>query len=104
MSQWASEYIEKLKKGESVSFRPSGRSMEPLIRSGQLCLIQPVSPQGAFMTGDIVLCEVNGDHYLHRVGARSYTGKWWYRIENAAGRINDWITIEKIYGWLYSVD
>ncbi len=101
MSRWADKYIEELRAGKSVSFRPSGRSMEPLIRSGQLCHLRPEDP---FHIGDIVLCEVNGSQYLHLIGANTTAGQVWYRIENAAGHINGWITRDKIYGWLYSVE
>jgi hypothetical protein len=45
--------------------------------------------------GDIVLCKVNGNQYLHLVkaiqGAR-------FQIGNNRGRINGWITAASIYG------
>lgn len=50
---WASDYINKLKDGESVSFRPRGNSMTGKIESGQLCTVEPVDPDGVEV-GDIV--------------------------------------------------
>jgi hypothetical protein len=46
---WAAAYIEKLNRGESVSFRPRGNSMTGKIESGQVC--NPVTrryPRAAF--------------------------------------------------------
>jgi hypothetical protein len=65
---WATGYIAQLKKGETVSFRPSGRSMSPKIESGQLCTVAPVDPAW-LAVGDIVLCKVKGSEYLHLVKA-----------------------------------
>jgi hypothetical protein len=39
---WATPYIEKLKLGETVSFRPRGHSMKGKIESGQLCTVKPI--------------------------------------------------------------
>ena len=53
---WASDYIDKLKQGETVEFRPRGNSMKPRIESGQLCTVKPVD--GILKAGDVVLCKV----------------------------------------------
>jgi hypothetical protein len=37
---WATPYIDKLKKGETVQFRPRGNSMSGRIESGQLCTVE----------------------------------------------------------------
>ena len=82
-----------------MSFRPRGHSMNPKIKSGQLCTVEPVD---AFdlEVGDIVLCKVRGNEYLHLVkavqGAR-------YQIGNNRGHINGWITSKAIFGRLVSV-
>jgi hypothetical protein len=39
---WASNHIERLREGETVSFRPRGHSMSGKIESGQLCTVAPV--------------------------------------------------------------
>src|SRR4051794_17501075 len=56
---WATAYIDKLRQGETVQFRPRGNSMAGKIESGQLCTVTPVKP-AELEVGDIVLCKVNG--------------------------------------------
>jgi len=41
---WATPYIEKLRRGETVQFRPRGNSMAGKIESGQLCTVVPTTP------------------------------------------------------------
>ena len=60
---WASRYIEKLRAGETVSFRPHGHSMTGRIESGQLCTVVPTGP-AMLEVGDIVLCKVAGNECL----------------------------------------
>lgn len=43
---WASRYIQKLRAGETVSFRPHGQSMTGHIESGQLATIGDSSTGG----------------------------------------------------------
>jgi hypothetical protein len=91
---WASSSIEKLRAGETVSFRPRGHSMTGKVESGQLCTVEPVAPS-ALQVGDIVLCKVNGREYLHLIkairGAR-------FQIGNNRGRINGWVSAGAIFG------
>jgi hypothetical protein len=91
---WASPYIEKLQAGETVSFRPRGNSMAGKIESGQLCTVAPVDP-AVLNVGDIVLCKVRGNEYLHLVKAIQGPR---FQIGNNRGRINGWITAGIIYG------
>ena len=97
---WATHHIEKLKKGESVSFRPRGNSMAGKIESGQLCTVAPASSE-TIQVGDVVLCKVNGKQYLHLVkaiqGAR-------FQIGNNRGRINGWISGNSIFGKCVKVE
>ena len=92
---WATAYISKLKAGETVSFRPRGQSMTGKIESGQLCTVEPVSDTSTLNVGDIVLCKVAGNEYLHLIrviqGAR-------FQIGNNRGFINGWIGANGIYG------
>lgn len=97
---WASQYIDKLKAGESVSFRPRGNSMTGKIESGQLCTVEPVDPD-AVEVGDIVLCRVKGCEYIHLV--KAIQGKR-FQIGNNRGRINGWITGESIFGKCIKVE
>ena len=91
---WAAHYIEKLNKGEAVSFRPRGHSMKGKIDSGQLCTVEPVEAV-TLQTGDIVLCKVKGSEYLHLV--KTIKGEQ-FQIGNNRGGINGWITAKSIFG------
>ena len=95
---WATQYIKKLEAGETIEFRPRGNSMTGRISSGQLCTVAPVSspPQ----KGDIVLCRVRGNQYLHLVSA--VRGDQ-FQISNNHGHVNGWTTIKNIYGILTKV-
>lgn len=92
---WAAGYIAKLKAGESVTFRPHGRSMEPLIRDGQEVTVDPIKPGDVIAVGDVVLCKVNGNEYLHLVKHREPDK---FLIGNNKGRVNGMIGSEAIYG------
>jgi hypothetical protein len=91
---WASGHIEKLRKGETISFRPRGNSMSGKIESGQLCTVGPVEP-ASLEVGDIVLCKVNGREYLHLVKAIQGPR---FQIGNNRGRVNGWVSAKAIYG------
>jgi hypothetical protein len=97
---WATGHIGKLQQGETVSFRPTGNSMSPKIRSGQLCTVEPVDSQ-ALRVGDIVLCRVKGREYLHLVKAIQ-GGR--FQIGNNRGGINGWIGGHGIFGRLLRVE
>jgi hypothetical protein len=90
---WASHHIERLKKGEIVSFRPRGRSMSGKIESGQLVTVEPLGVEPK--VGDVVLCRVKGGEFLHLVkavdGAR-------FQIGNNRGGINGWVSRDSIFG------
>ncbi len=96
---WAAGHIEKLRAGETVSFRPRGNSMTGKIESGELCTVEPVEPD-ALAVGDIVLCKVNGREYLHLVKAIQGPR---FQIGNNRGRINGWVTANAIFGKCVSV-
>jgi hypothetical protein len=91
---WATSYIQKLRTGETVSFRPRGHSMAGKIESGQLCTVDPVD-SSTLEVGDIVLCKVNGREYLHLI--RAIQGPR-YQIGNNRGRINGWVSAGSIFG------
>jgi len=91
---WATHYIEILKKGETVQFRPRGNSMKGKIASGQLVTIEPLTGK-ELKKGNIVLCKVNGTQYLHLIKAIQGDR---YQIGNNIGRINGWININSIFG------
>ncbi len=97
---WASAYIEKLRNGEAVSFRPRGNSMVGKIESGQLCTVEPVET-ASLNVGDIVLCKVNGREYLHLV--KAIQGQR-FQIGNNRGRINGWVSAGAIFGRCVKVE
>jgi hypothetical protein len=90
---WATSHIEKLRHGETVQFRPRGQSMHGKIESGQLCTVEPVDCE--LQVGDIVLCKVNGNEYLHLIKAIQGDR---FQIGNNRGLINGWIGRSAIYG------
>jgi hypothetical protein len=64
------------------------------IASGQLCTVEPVDPS-SLNVGDIVLCKVSGNEYLHLIKAIQGPR---FQIGNNRGGINGWITANGIYG------
>ncbi|MEK6235850.1 MAG: hypothetical protein N2C14_14165 [Planctomycetales bacterium] len=92
---WASQYIDRLRDGETVQFRPRGGSMAGKIESGQLCTVEPIDDPGSLAVGDVVLCKVNGRQYIHLI--KAIQGKR-FQIGNNRGRINGWITANSIHG------
>lgn len=95
---WATQWIERLRIGETVQFRPRGNSMTPHIESGQLVTVKP---ERAFRPGDIVLCTVGPDDFLRFVGA---TDGVRCLIKNARGRINGWMPVDSVYGRCVKVE
>ncbi|MCU0686721.1 MAG: hypothetical protein MUF34_31485 [Polyangiaceae bacterium] len=98
---WATPYIAALREGKVVRFRPRGQSMRPKIESGQLCTVEPVASAGALAVGDIVLCKVNGQHYLHLI--RAIQGER-FQIGNNRGHVNGWVSAACIYGKCTAVE
>jgi hypothetical protein len=92
---WAANYIEKLKAGETVAFRPKGNSMIGKVESGQLCTVEPIDNYRSLKVGDIVLCKVGGSEYLHLI--KVIQGER-YQIGNNRSRINGWVGANGIYG------
>jgi len=98
---WATGYIERLRKGEMVSFRPRGHSMEGRISSGNLCTVEPIPDHSKLEVGDVVLCKVKGSQYLHLIRAIS---KSHFQIGNNRGHINGWTSAAQIFGKLVKVE
>ena len=90
---WATQYIARLQRGETVQFRPRDHSMRGKVDSGQLCTVAPVD-RASLQVGDIVLCKVNGRHYLHLVKAIQ-GGR--FQIGNNRGQINGWVSAHCLY-------
>lgn len=98
---WATQYIELLKQGQTVKFRPHGNSMQPRIESGQLVTVEPVNGR-VINVGDVVLCKVDGRQWLHLVTAIGSDGR--YQISNNKGHVNGWCTASNIFGVVVEVE
>lgn len=96
---WANGHIEKLKNGETVSFRPHGNSMQGKIESGDLVTVEPITEE--IKVDDVVLCKVNGKQYVHLV--KAIQGER-YQIGNNKGHINGWVTRNGIFGRVTKVE
>lgn len=106
---WESGLVERLRRGETVQFRPHGNSMTPRIKSGQLVTVAPAQLHGdqaagnglLIKKGDAVFCKVGGRLMLHLVTAYR-AGQ--YQISNAKGWVNGWTPAKNIYGVLVGVE
>lgn len=98
---WASGYIQRLQAGETVEFRPRGKSMEPKINSGALVRVEPVTAETPLAADDIVLCRVRGNIYLHWISAVDGPR---YQISNNRKHVNGWINRRGIYGRLLAIE
>lgn len=99
---WADKYIEILKSGKSVQFRPKGNSMVPRIHSGEKVTVVPLDYLP--YVDHIVLCTVKGHQYLHKIKAIKYTKTIQFLICNNKGHENGWISSNNIYGVVIAVE
>jgi Peptidase S24-like len=105
--------ITHLRYGRAVRFRPYGKSMEPLLKEGDIVTIQPPTWR-EINANDIVLCTVNDAVLLHLVksvemetsGTHSddQTTRDLFTICNAKGTVNGVIARSEIHGILTMVD
>lgn len=97
---WADKHIQKLKKGETVKFRPRGTSMIGKIESGQLVTVEPLKieeVQTRVKNGSVVLCKVKGKSFLHLVFSVS-SGFDKFLIGSTRGYTNGWTAAKNIFG------
>lgn len=92
---WATQHIQRLRGGETISFRPRGNSMSGKVESGQLCTVEPIKDHATLQVGDIVLCKVRGFEYLHLVTAIRGAE---FQISNNKGHVNGWTSVRGIFG------
>lgn len=85
---------EKLQAGETVTFRPRGKSMDPLVKDNQEVTVVPWDGKAYLAVGTVVLCKVAGRIYLHKIIAVGDRG---YLIGNNRGHQNGWT--RTIYGY-----
>lgn len=81
--------------GQTVTMRPSGHSMTPIIQHRQQVSIAPVSAETELRRGSVVLVKVKGKWLLHRIAKLSAEQ---YEIANAKGRVNGLVRREAIAG------
>lgn len=104
-ASWADSYIAALRRGETVSFRPHGRSMEPRIQSGALCTVESIDAvvqPASVRAGDIVLCTVGRRQYLHFIKTKGPDGR--LLIGDNKGGLNGWIKPDAVHGKLVKVE
>jgi hypothetical protein len=74
--------------------------MVPLIKSGQLCTVEPLSGR-SLSKGDIVLCKVRANQYLDLVSGLKPDQ---VQISNNRGFVNGWTPLKNVYGILTKVE
>jgi hypothetical protein len=92
---------ERVAEGETLTFRPTGNSMVPLIHSRDEVVVSPVDPTRVEV-GDIVLTKVAGNVCIHHVKAVE-PAKRQVQIGNDRGGINGWTGFDRVYGIAVSV-
>jgi hypothetical protein len=95
------QIAERVAEGETVTFRPTGSSMVPLIQSRDEVVVSPVDP-ALVEVGDIVLTKVAGNVYIHLVKAVE-SSKRRVQIGNNRGGTNGWTGFDRVYGIAVSV-
>jgi hypothetical protein len=93
---WADNFIKVLEEKGEVTFKPSGNSMQGKISSGDQVIIKKIDNYD-YKIGDIVLCKVAGNQYLHLISAIDAPNQR-YQISNNKNYINGWIKKSNIYG------
>ena len=86
-------FLKAKKTTEPFQFRPRGNSMVPLIKSGELVTVLPLSKDDYenLKKDDVVLCKVEGRIYLHKITAIKGTHpNRSFQISNNKGRVNGW--------------
>lgn len=102
MGSWADRAIKELAEGQETVVIPHGNSMRPKVISGARVILVPADPE-VVEAGDIVLCRVKGNVYLHLVKAiQGGEGNRRFLIGNNHGGTNGWTTT--LYGTVKSVE
>ncbi len=101
---WAGPHITKLRNGITVKFRPGGHSMSGRIEHKQLVTVEPTCVS-KLQVGDVVLCKVHGNEYLHLIKAIRQQGMFLhFQIGNNHGRVNGWTGANHIYGKVTQIE
>lgn len=87
------DIVRELSEGRSVTLKPHGNSMTPIIKSGQRIVLSPVLASEVEV-GDAVLAKVKGRYFIHKVTAIGDDGR--FQISNNHGHVNGWT--RQVYG------
>lgn len=90
--------VSPLQKGIACWVRGIGNSMTPILKSGQVVWVEPVTDDMILSKGDIVLVRVRGNVYMHKITARK--GQSEFQISNNHGHVNGWASRKNVYGIL----
>jgi hypothetical protein len=92
--------IEKLQKGETVTYKEGGNSMTPTLRGKDEITVAPVKIEN-LKKRDIVFCKVKGNYYTHKVYAIDNSNQR-VLIGNNHGHINGWT--KQVYGVVIAIN
>lgn len=85
--------VEKLEQGQAIVSREPGNSMEPILKSREPVILEPVSDWSGFRKGDIAYVKIHGNYYTHLVhGVDESKG---LLIGNNHGHVQGWT--KKVY-------
>ena len=93
---WASHAIKQLCAGNDVTVKPRGGSMKGRVDSGSTVVVSPIDPS-EYRVGDVVLCRVKGNEYLHLIRAIQ-PGPRFQIGNNIGGNPNGWIGSNSMFG------
>ena len=93
---WAKKARKDLAEGKRVVIKPHGNSMDPIVKDGATVTLDPITDPSKIKKGDVVLCRVKGNDYLHLVHATRYGTQW--LIGNNKGHTNGWIGAHALFG------
>ena len=99
-SVFAELSAEILRGGKELRFQARGTSMSPLVRDGDVLLVQPADPN-AVRVGDVVLCHIEeGRVVVHRVIREqvSQEGHWFTVQGDAAAQPDGLLPGGQVYG------
>ena len=85
----------KLLRGEVCLVQGFGNSMTPILKSGQVCEVSPINDYSLLKKGNIVLCKVRGNVYLHLISAIKGNQ---FQISNNHKHVNGWILKNNLFG------
>lgn len=92
--------------GKSIRFEARGSSMDPLLRDGDILLVEPVK-QRLLRVGEVVICSNHsGNVIVHRVLRRQVRsdGAYYLVQGDQALQPDGWIPQGKVYGRVRSID